>query len=455
MNKVQKLALLYMLLLAVFLYGYAAARFELPPHGLFEPRIKEFEAFAAGAGLEKDSSVLDKLKNDAGLSPLRFTYGPPDGLYDWHEPLPMTGLRSRREQPQVYISDDHPSGYRFIAGAMDFEETFWGALLISPEGEVVNTWKLTTEHLPGNKEGDLLKILYGLHIGPDASVTFLMQESGGGIVKVDACGNEVWNLPGLYHHTVSSNGEGAFWAFEGSQYTLDQDMVKVSEETGEILQRIDMTEVRKANRYLHIWDLSMPLLGTVEQRYKIGNLTHGNDIDALRPDVAASFPQFEVGDLLISYATTNLVFVLDPDTLEVKWWRIGLVDYQHDPDWESDGRITIFSNERRWEDNKSRIVWVDPKTYESGDTFNGEANGFRSPANGMHQRTEFGSRMVTSANQGWVFEVDDAGETVFSFLNTYSQADNRTLFLADSYHLPANYFTGKPWEQCAPADLER
>mgnify|MGYP000306611410 CR=1 FL=1 len=92
---------------------------------------------------------------------------------------------------------------------------------------------------------------------------------------------------------------------------------------------------------------------------------------------------------------------------------------------------------------------------DAGVAFDGEKNGFRSPANGMHQRTEFGSRMVTSANQGWVFEVDDAGETVFSFLNTYSQADNRTLFLADSYHLPANYFTGKPWEQCAPADLER
>ncbi len=451
MNNVQKFALLYLLGLVVFLYGYAAARFKLFPHDVFEPRIKEFQEFAAGDGLEKDSTIIDKLKNDAGFSPLRFTYGVPAGLYDWHEPLPLPGLRSRRDPPHVFISKDHPSGYRVIAGAMDFEEAFWGALLISPEGEIVHTWKLTTEHLPGNKEGDLLKILYGMHVGPDASITFLMQESGGGIVKVDACSKEVWNLPGVYHHTVSSNGKGAFWSFEGSQYTLDQDMVMVSEETGEILQTIDMTEVREANKYLHIWDLTMPVIGNQKRRYQIGNLTHGNDIDPLREDVAASFPQFEVGDLLISYATTNMVFVLDPDTLEVKWWRIGLGDYQHDPDWESDGRITIFSNERRREENKSRIIYVDPKTYEAGDVFNGEVNGFRSPANGMQQRTVYGSRMITSANQGWAFEVDATGETVFSFLNTYSQSDLSTLFLADSYHFPPDYFDGKPWENCAGA----
>ena len=87
---------------------------------------------------------------------------------------------------------------------------------------------------------------------PDGSLIFTLQEAGGGIVKVDACSNEVWNLPGEYHHTVSRDNDGNYWSFEGSQYTLDQDLVKISAETGEILKRIDMTEVRKVNKYAHI-----------------------------------------------------------------------------------------------------------------------------------------------------------------------------------------------------------
>lgn len=449
MNKVQKIALLYILALVIFFYGFAVARFKLFPYAFLESKIQEIQAFAAGDSLEQQTTIIEKLKSDTGFAPLRFTYGVPDGLYEGHTPLKVPGLKSRRDLPHIFIDDQKPSGYRVIVGAMDFEDSFWGALLISPEGEAIHTWHLSTEHLPENSEPDLLKILYGLDVGRDGSITFLMQETGGGIVKVDACSNEVWNLPGKFHHAVSSDGEGAFWSFQGSQYTLDQDMIKISSDTGEVLKVIDMTEVRKANKHLHIWNLTLPPFATdPEHGFKTGNMTHGNDIDPLREDVAASFEQFEVGDLLVSYATTNLVFVLDPDTLKVKWWRIGITGYQHDPDWEADGRITIYSNERRKANNFSRIVFIDPKTYESGVVFDGEKNQFRSPANGMQQRTQYNSRMITSANQGWAFEIDDDGETVFSFINSYDKADGTTLFLSDALHFPPDYFEGNPWEAC-------
>ncbi len=448
MNNVQKAALVYLLAMVVFFYGYAVSRFKVFPHAYLESAVKEIEAFVAGDAHEK-SSVIEKLQNDAGFAPLRFTYGVHEDLYANHVPLETPGLKDRRDRPLVFIDEAHTEGYRVIVGSMDFEEAFWGALLIGPGGDVIHRWTLSTEHLPQNKDPDLLKVLYGVHVGSDGSMTFSMQESAGGIVKVDACSNEIWNLPGEFHHTVSSDGEGAYWSFVGSQYTLDQDMVKISAETGEILHRIDMTEVRAANPHIHIWDLTLPVYDPKpERRYRTGNLTHGNDIDPLGQDVAASFEQFEVGDLLVSYATTNLVFILDPDTLKVKWWRIGLSDYHHDPDWESDGRITIYSNERRREENFSRIVYIDPVTFEDGVTFDGAAIRFRSPANGMHQRTGYNTRMITSANQGWAFEVDDAGETVFSFINSYSRDDNKTLFISDALRLMPEYFDGKPWEAC-------
>ena len=57
-------------------------------------------------------------------------------------------------------------------------------------------------------------------------------------------------------------------------------------------------------------------------------MTHGNDIDPLPAALAPDFPQFAPDDLVISYATTNLLFVLDPESLKVKWWRVGITDYQ-------------------------------------------------------------------------------------------------------------------------------
>lgn len=334
---------------------------------------------------------------------------------------------------------------------MDFEESLWGAVLISPEGEAIHTWHLSTEHLPGSLP-DHAKVLYGTHIGSDGSIIFSMQEYAGGLVKVDVCSNEIWNTPGSYHHTVTSDDDGAFWSFTGRQDTLDQDMVMMSEKTGEILKTIEMSEVQKRNGDVHLWHLRDPLR---KKKFKSissrGHMTHGNDIEPLTEEFAASFKQFEVGDLLISYASINLVFILDPDTLEVKWWRVGITDYPHDPDWEVDGRITIFNNQTRdmiHGEKFSEIVSINPRDYKSKVIYSGEKNHFRSAYNGRHQLTEHGTRMITSSLQGWAFEVDESGKTVFSFINTYNKKDKNSLFLSNALHFPVDYFEGKPWEKC-------
>jgi len=451
MAKIQKIALMYVLTLIVFFYGYAVARFQIPPHAFLELRVQEVQAFVAGDALDRDTTIVDKIKSDTGLVPKRFLSEYPVGIDDHHLPLVMTGLNSRRDPPEAYINDQHLEGFRVIFGAMDFEESLWGALLISPEGEIIHTWQLSTEHLPLNKWPDTSKVLYGTYVGKDGSIIFSMQQNAGGIVKVDACSNEIWNVPGRYHHTVTSDDNGAVWSFTGVQGTIDQDMVKISVETGEILQTIDMTEVRKRNPDVHLWHLRNPHNQNYKEMSVTDHMTHGNDIEALTEEFAASFEQFEVGDLLISYASTNLVFILDPDTLEVKWWRVGIVDYQHDPDWEADGRISIFNNQTRHRmhgEKFSEIVSIDPKTYESEVTYSGEKVNFKSMYNGRHQLTKYDTRMITSSNQGWAFEIDNTGEIIFSFINTYNKAENKSLFLSKALRYPTDYFEGIPWEGC-------
>jgi len=450
MGNLQKAALFYVLALVVFFYGYAVARFQVPPYDFLESRVQDIQAFAAGDALDKDTTLIEKIRNDTGFLPKRFLGLHPGKIPGPLVPLAIPGLNDRRTLPQMFIDDDHAQGYRVIFGAIDFEDSFWGALLIGPGGDVVHSWRLSTEHLPTNERRDHLKVMYGTHVGRDGSVTFSMQEHAGGLVKVDACGEEVWHVPGQYHHTVSSDGNGAFWTFTGTQETFDQNMVKISENTGEILAEIDMAEVREVNDNVYVWNLRNPINADWDELAVHDHMTHGNDIDPLTQELAAAFPQFEVGDLLISYASTNLVFILDPESLEVKWWRVGIADYQHDPDWEPDGRISIFNNKTRhlgYGEGYSEIVTIDPRTFESEVVYRGDKPVFRSIFNGRHELTEFGTRLITSSNQGWAFEVDSAGDLVFSFLNTYNEKES--LFLSNALRLPEDYFEGEPWESCA------
>ena len=56
------------------------------------------------------------------------------------------------------------------------------------------------------------------------------------------------------------------------------------------------------------------------------------DVEELGPELADAFPQFAVGDLLVSMRSLNLIAVLDGSTHDVKWWQIGPWHRQHDPD---------------------------------------------------------------------------------------------------------------------------
>ncbi len=345
----------------------------------------------------------------------------------------------------MFIAPEHQDGYRAIFGALDFEDAFWGGVLLGPTGETLHTWSLNTDHLPTATAGDEFRNLYGMHLYPDGSVIFTQQERGGGIVKVDACGNIQWNLTGDYHHTISPTEDGHFWTFRGRQEAFDHEFAKVSAATGDTSRVIHMKDVRAKHPFLHIFNLQVD---TFVRDVSDKDISHGNDIDPLPSALVEKFPQFEAGDLLISYRTHNLVFVLDPDTLDIKWWRIGPWDRQHDPDWESDGTIAVFSNNYAAQRRFSDIVAIDPATFTARTVLDGERLGFYSRVNGDHELTEFGTRMVASTTQGWAFEADGNNDIVFSFVNNYARERRKSLNVSQAQRLPRNYFSANFWEQC-------
>lgn len=432
-----RISLLYLLGIALVGWGFGIGRYDVFPAAY----IRQIEAFVSGDELEPDSTVLEKLANDTGIAPARSFRSYPAHAVEGARPLSVPGLRSRREAPLMFVDPGQRQGYRAIFGAFDFTGAFWGGLLLGPNGEVLHTWKLSTAHLGDMHDEN--KNMYGLYLFPDGSVIFSQQESGGGLVKVDACSNVLWSREGSFHHAVSPTGDGHFWSFEGLQTDFDHKLVKISAATGETVQTIDMAKVREKNQFVHIFDLQRA--GPREN----ADISHGNDIEPLRPALAPKFLGFETGDLLISYRTQNIVFILDPDDLKIKWWRIGAWSKQHDPDWEVDGTLAVLSNNERTSRRYSDIVSIDPETFEQRILVDGEMLDFYSSINGEHSRTPYGTRMISSATQGWAFEVDAADRIVFSFVNNYDADAHRSLHVSEAERLDPKFFATEFWRQCS------
>ena len=433
MKLTQKAAILYLCFCLGFCLGMLAGHYRLVES------IWDFVGYSNGVPV----TVADKLANDFGGTPFRFLYKyAPATAPDW-KPSEIPGSNARRSQPLIRLTDDAPRRYRVIVGAFDFEETFWGALLIDPQGKVVHTWRLSTDHLPGSSEPDYRKILYGVNILPDGSIIFLMEDDAAGIVKVDYWGQILWTLPGTFHHSVSLTDDGGFWTFAGNMGDFDPVLTLVDAGTGKVRQTIRMVDVREANRNTHIFDLQ----GVKD----LEDPVHANAIDPLPPRLANAFPGFSPGDLLVSYNTTNLLFVVDPVSLKVKWWRSGFWDRQHDPHWNPDGSISVFSNNTRDVERGTRhhsdIVAMEPATSNSRILIHGQDYDFLSIFNGRQQLTDAGTLLITSSTQGRVFEVDRAGKVVFDFVNLYDAKKQLNLHVSNAFYLGDESFNPDQFTQ--------
>ncbi|MCH5376073.1 MAG: arylsulfotransferase family protein, partial [Planctomycetes bacterium] len=277
-------------------------------------------------------------------------------------------------------------GWRVVAGAFMVDgEIENAALLISPDLEVVRIWRLNEipigdmEPRPKHR-----KFLHGIEILKDGSLVFTF-DSGVSLQRFDACGKRLWAIPGEYHHAVSLDDDGeSVWALKGRKH-----LVRISVADGAVLREISIDDVIAAN----------PMIGLLEIRRTfdddlggnsrntggtwLSDPLHFNDISPLPAAIAGSFDLFEPGDLLLSARSLNLIFVLDPDTLKIKWWRVGAVRRQHDPDWLPIGEISVFDN--RMGRDASMIVEIDPETFETTTLLDGRQYDFYTRIRGKHQ----------------------------------------------------------------------
>lgn len=428
----QALLKLWLLVLVLYLGGLFSAVMKIWP----APAILEAYFYVTDNRWET-RNLKERLWNDMGLVPYRLLTrdagGAPEGDF---EELALANLKDRRQNPHVYVSEKRKPKLTFIYGVFDFTDGLHGAILLDENGQVMRQWTLSENAEKLESQPNTRLYPHGVLVDPDGSVTFIF-DFGTQMNKVDACGDYVWTQANHrdYNHLLSRGKDGSIWTLAGDPSWFE----RLDGETGEVIQSISMGDLLKANPDLGIFSARSEHYA--QGRRWNGDPFHGNDLEELTPELASAFPMFEAGDLLVSFRNLNLIFVFDPNTLEVKWWRSGFVQQQHDPDWLADGTIMVFDN--RWDNPPSRLVTIDPATYEVKTVLDGNDYNFHTINRGKSQM--FGDDLVvTSSKQGRVFEVDANGEVVFEFVNTYDNDDGLRALVSEAIALPVNYFKELP-----------
>ncbi len=385
-----------------------------------------YRVFPAPQIVEAHATVIDLAehwRNDLALKPTRHLVAADD----------PDRVAYRVEQPGRV-----PAGTVIIAGLAPDRALLQGATLYDERGREIHHWSIDYEALDPDGEKQENVMLHGLLAFPDGSIAVAF-DNGNVIARIDACGQPIWVTPGRYHHVVASGNNGILWSW------VNEILMKLDARSGQVLETINLKrDVISARNQQGVFSIH-----TDEDPDKIvyhGSAFHANDVEPLTEELAAAFPDFEPGDLLISLRELNLVAVLDPETRQLRWWQHGPWFRQHDPDFQPDGRISVFDNQMGL--GASRIITIDPSSDEWEVTFEGGDDlPFYTWQRGTHQVLENGAILMTEPERGRVLLADNDGRLIWQREMIFDETQN--YIVTTAAHYPPDFFEPDAFA-CAP-----
>lgn len=333
------------------------------------------------------------------------------------------------------------SGYFALFG-WDNARSAYSVFLYDAAGATQHVWPID-EMAISDKAKHRQNAPHAMEVLPDGSVLVSFDWLGL-MARLDACGTPLWSREGFFHHSFSPAADGGIWTWygEGTAYGQFPEIVKFDPHTGEDISRIDFTAdvvmrtPKTALAFLLYEDFAF-----TPDNANPADIFHPNDVEELSAELAPAFPQFNAGDLMLSVRQLDMIAVISPAG-KLKWYRQGPWQRQHDPDFELDGTIAVFSN--NWSRPRSTIVSINPDTLEVTNPIAGFDGPFKTHFRGKHQRLPNGNRLITIPEQGQALEVAPGGTLVREFNNVVpgNPAFNDDLVNAKWY--PSDFFETKP-----------
>ena len=356
-----------------------------------------------------------------------------DGEGSWGEPRVYERAGARTDEP-----DRVAPGLTLIASAWETADGRQpGLRLIDRRGETLHEWPVSPSELFPTEASSDGGLIHGTHLLPDGDV--LVNVEYVGAARLDACGEVVWtNTEYNFHHSIARDPDGSFWipgvrrsrppkseeypdGYPGLQGPVHHSLIVHLSPDGSAIDTINVMDVVFASDLER--HIAQSMLGWNESRPYVTDVLHLNDVEPLPDSMAAEYPLFEGGDLVVSLRDPNLIFVLDPDSRTVKWHASAAFIDQHDPDFVGGGRIGVFDNNRDGTRRGSmlggsRIVFLEPHTDSVATRFpTSRSDPFYTPLRGKWQLLANGNLLLTEAQAGRVAEVSPDGETVWEWIH--------------------------------------
>ena len=418
-----------------FLYGVVVGVYEVFPYKALKFTLNSVETVLA----EKDNLLGDR----------------PTGF--------LAEVRYDGDEVTVFDRELATPGLTLLTG---FFEELPGLRLVRLDGSIVADWPVSylelfpdsshifpQEDIPATNWN---AAVHGMHLLPDGSVVFNFD--GKGTVKLDRCGKPVWTLPRMTHHSIDQSADGSYW-IPSRHYTQDvaayphfkvpyrdDTILRVSAD-GEVISEISVNEIIIANGLYSL----LVANGRFRVDMQEDDVLHVNDIEELEAGLAAQFPLFDAGDLVLSFRHLNMLMVVSPGDWTVKWYQSGPWLRQHDPDFQPDGSITVYNNNS--DDTKigdvfegSNIMSLLPSAPDRKvDIIYGDEPGeeFFTNTQGKHQRFANGNLLIAEYYGGRALEVSPGGDIVWEYINRYD--DEAVAKVSGAARYPEDYFTVADW----------
>jgi hypothetical protein len=375
-------------------------------------------------------------------------------------------IRSKYPPIKLDLNRTYP-GYTVVQGMFNEGNQL---RLIDLDGNLLHTWDADyfsiwsdPEHIIPQKKIPKNQFSYhtqGMLALPDGSV--VINFNGIGLVRMGKCGEIIWKLDRMTHHSITPVGDGSYWVpaygdvrnfdekylLPGVTHTALLESVKGYEDLlllvdaeGKVVKEFSVLKMlfdSDINKSLYDVSIISPK-----------DPTHVNDIEIVTKALADKIPGVEVGDLLISSRQTHSLFIVDKEAGKIKLEIAGSWIRQHDPDITLDGNIIIFNNVNLFpgsiDPQRSSILLYDPETNRETLLYTGtEESPFYSKIMGTQQLLPNGNLLITESMAGRVFEIEaDTNNIVWEWRKHYDESHATIIEGAIRYKI--DYFQVDSW----------
>lgn len=248
------------------------------------------------------------------------------------------------------------------------------------------------------------------------------------LVRLDACGEVVFKLPHLTHHSIFEDEQGDFWVPSQKYQTqprsdlpnltvpYKEDTVLKVSPSGEVLAEYSIVDILVKNGY----DGLLYMSAKAGRHTKVkGDLHHLNDVEVFPSTMSEGV--FKHGDVMVSLRNINTVFVFDPQSLAIRFISIGQYVRQHDPDFIDGNTISVYDNNNMAaleHEPQSRIVLQSALDSSLQSYLKPQDKlGFYTNIMGKHQWLANGNLLILESMNGRVFEVTPDKQLVWQYNN--------------------------------------